>query len=123
MAVSKVHGEFRLAAIAGADLSNSLFRAAKFNANKELVLCVAGDNPIGSIYETATQGRPATVGFGALVNFIAGGAIPAGSRLKVNAAGAVVVALPADASFGTAANTTATNEVVEAVLNASGATA
>lgn len=114
MAVSKVHGQDRLAYIAGVDLSDHLFYAAKIEDGK-LVLAGAGETPLGAIYETAPLGRPATVAFGALVNFVAGAAIASGEAVAVAADGRLAPAGTA-AGFGIAVKAAAEGEVLEVVL-------
>lgn len=114
MAVTRVHGEHRDALVAGEDLSQSLFYAAKINSDKQLVLAEAGDTPYGFIFETAPQGRPATVATGGLVNAVAGGVIATAAEVSVAADGRVIATATAGEGFGYARDgATAANQVVE----------
>jgi hypothetical protein len=121
MAVSKVHGAQRDAAIAGVDLSNSLFRFCVKNASKEVVLSGAGAEVVGVIYETAPLGRPATfamAGTGTIVKVEAGAAVAVNAKVMSNASGQAVTATAGNAAVGIArSSAAAAGDIIELYFN------
>lgn len=121
MAVSKVHGAQRDAAIAGADLSNSLYRFCVKNTSKQVVLAGAGAEVVGVIYETAVAGRPATfalAGTGSIVKVEAGAAVAVNAKVMSNASGQAVTATSGNAAVGLArSSAAAAGDIIEVFMN------
>lgn len=116
MAIQRVGPFDRSVGVAGADLSDKLFCAVDRDAaTGNIVLCAAGDNPLGFIIETAKQGRGVsyTVRSANIVNGLAGGAISLGDEIEVGTGGTVIKSTTAGDGFGYARKAAAINDVVE----------
>lgn len=107
MAIFKLVEGLTYAADAAADLSDSINRFCKLDSNGEVVLCGDNEKPIGSIFEGAELGQPASIQMGGICKVVASAAIAAGARV-------------ACAANGQAKTSTGTNPVGIA-LNAAGA--
>lgn len=119
MAVSKVHSAARDAAIAGADLSDQLYKFVAKNTAGELVLAGAqAQNIVGVVYETAPLGGAATfamAGTGAFAKVVAGSALAVGASVSSDAQGRAIVAT--GNGVGTVRNAvTAAGQIVEVYL-------
>lgn len=115
MAVSKVHGHARDAAIAAVDLSNSLYLFVTKNTAGNLVLPTAQGSVVGVVYETNAINRPVTfamAGTGSIVKVVAGAVLAVGAKVAPAADGRAIVATGAGVGeVRTAA--AAANDIVE----------
>lgn len=121
MAVSKVHGAQRDAAISGVDLSDSLYRFCVKNASKQVVLPAAGAEVVGVIYGAGRLGRPTTfamAGTGSIVKVEAGAAIAVNAKIMTNASGQAVTATTGNAAVGLArSSAAAAGDIIEMYFN------
>lgn len=119
MAVSKVHGAQRDAAIAGADLSDALYLFVSKNSSGALVLPAAqDDNVVGVVYETAPLGGAVTfamAGTGAIVKVVAGSALAVNAVVAPNAQGRAIAATGAGVGQ-VRTGTTAAGQIAEIYL-------
>lgn len=125
MSVSKVHGGARDARIAGIDLSDALFTLVALNNVGQFVRPAAGGQVYGSVYETAPQGRPATVAVFAgpsIIKVQAGATIAPGARVMATAAGLVITATTTNVGIGIARNGGAIGDRIEVVPTSTAAT-
>jgi len=125
MAVSRVHGHARDAAIAGVDLSNALYTLVALSNTGTFVRPTAGGQVYGSVYETAPQGRPATVAMlqgSNIVKVQAGGTVATGARVMATAAGLVVTATATNVGIGIARAGGVNGDIIEIVPASTAAT-
>lgn len=119
MSVSKVHGSARDSAIAGIDLSNALFTAVALSSTGTYVRPTLGGEIYGVVYETAAQGRPATVALAGSPNIVkwqAGAVIATGGKVSSNAAGLAIVAASGQAAVGVARKGGAVGDIIEVTM-------
>lgn len=122
MAVSRVHGLARDAAIAAADLSDALYLFCVRNTSGQIALAGAGAEVAGVIYETNTAGRPVTFAMAGsgnnIVKVVAGAAVAANAKVMSNAQGRAVTATAGNAAVGVARNSVAAaGDILEIVFN------
>lgn len=101
MAIFKLVEGLTYAVEAGADLSSSLNRFIKINSSNQAVLAGSGDKVLGTLFEVAALGGPASIQFGGIAKVVAGAAITAGSRVQSDGNGAAIT-LAAGVSAGIA---------------------
>jgi hypothetical protein len=94
MATFKVHESLTWACEAGADLTGSLNRLVKLQADGTVVLAGSAEKALGPIIEvplSATAGRygPASIQIGGIAKISAAGAIPAGTRVQATTNGQI----------------------------------
>lgn len=77
---------------AGADLSNSQYKAVKIDANGNVVLAGAGENAIGILQNAPEQGKVASVMVLGESKAVYGDTVTAGANLEVDASGRLVPA-------------------------------
>ena len=92
---------------AQADLSLKQFRAVKVTGNKQVGLCVAGDDAIGILQNKPGINQASAVAIGGSSKAIAGAAVAAGALVASDVNGAIVAAL-------------ATNYIIGVALSAAG---
>lgn len=90
MAIFKLVEGLTYAVEAGADLSTSLNRFIKINSSGLAVLAGNGDKALGTLFEVAGLGGPASIQFGGIAKVIAGAAITAGAEVQSDANGAAI---------------------------------
>ena len=109
MAIHRIGPFERDAAVAGADLSDKLFRAVSLDATGKVVITAAGAAPIGFLIETSTTDRPVSFSNhnANISNGLAESAIAIGDELVVGADGKLAKAAAAGDGFGFARNAAA----------------
>ncbi len=108
------HGSFE----AGSDLSASQYCGVTVNASSQLVLPAAGGQIIGILTtKPAAAGRVGAVRLiGPVERCIGGGAITAGTSVKMTAAGKILLAAATDKAIGIALETGILNDELTVVL-------
>lgn len=123
MSTNKDSGFNRDAGIAGADLSNALFRFCTKASNGTINLAAAGAAVDGIIYETAPQGRPVTfvmAGAGTIAKVEAAATLATGARVVSDATGKAVAAAAATApAVGVVRNGGVSGDIIEIYFRAS----
>ena len=125
MSVSKVHGGARDARLAGIDLSDALFTLVALSSTSTLVRPAAGGQVYGSVYETAANGRPATVALFSgpgPIKVQAGATVATGARVMATAAGLVITATSTNVGIGIARRGGANGDILEIVPTSTAAT-
>ena len=89
---------------AAANLSTSQFRFVKVTGNKQVNLCVAGDNAIGVLQNKPNTAQAAAVTFAGSSKVVAGAAIAAGALIASDINGAAVAASAGNYIIGIALN-------------------
>lgn len=90
MSIFKLVEGLTYAVEAGADLSSSLNRFVKINSSNLAVLAGNGDKVLGTLFEVANLGGPASIQFGGIAKVIAGAQIAAGATVQSDANGAAI---------------------------------
>lgn len=113
MATEKVSETY--ARDAGVDLTGKLYYLATINSSEQIVLCGAGAMPLGSIYEEAVAGKPATIALRDIIKVIFTTALAAGVNVASDANGKGVAASVGNAIIGVVVEGTDGNNQIGSV--------
>lgn len=107
---------------AGADLSGAQFTLVKQHTTaKQAVVCGAGENAIGVLYEPSSQiGGAIAIAKGEKVRGFAGGTVAIGARVASDAAGKFVTAAAGDYVLGVASTAGVADVMMEVVFDKNG---
>lgn len=92
----------RISLVAGADLTERIYRFVRLNASGQVVLSGATDVPVGVLYNRPANGQAATVVLNGVVLLYSGGSVSAGARVAPDANGRAVTAGATSVGYGIA---------------------
>jgi len=97
---------------AGADLSANQFKAVKFDANGDIVLCGAGERAVGILQNDPVSGEAAEIEESGYAKMIYGANVTPGQQLMSTAAGLLIPATSGNVVVAVAKHGGALNQVV-----------
>lgn len=102
MAIFRVPAEFMYSEVAGEDLTGDLNKIVALTQQQTLVLAGNGALAIGTVYEEAALGEPATIQMFGIAKVKLGGTVQTGQRVMSNASGLGIAATSQLYSIGVA---------------------
>lgn len=98
--------------VAGADLSTHQFKAVKFDANGDIVLCGAGEKAVGILQNDPVLGEACEIEEAGYAKMIYGATVTPAQNLMSNAAGLLIPATATNHIVAVAKHGGALNQVV-----------